>query len=126
MSWTSILLVFLGGGLGSVSRYLVAWLISQRFESVYSIGTLTVNIVGSLLLGLVVGGLSKYQLTNHHLSYLLAIGFCGGFTTFSTFSYENALLLKAGQYGPFALYAGGSLILGIGALMLGLLLTKWV
>ncbi len=126
MSWTSVFLVFLGGGLGSACRYLLAWSIGQRFESVYSLGTFSVNILGSLLLGILVGVLTKYQMANHHLSYLLAIGFCGGFTTFSTFSYENSLLLKAGQFGPFAMYAGGSLVLGIAFLMVGLWLAKWV
>jgi CrcB protein len=121
----SILLVFLGGGLGSVCRYLVTVFVKAQVDSKFNfLSTLTVNILGSLLIGFLLGWLMKSEGESSNLQLLLAVGFCGGFTTFSTFSSENLTLLKSDLYLEFLLYALGSLVLGILAVFLGFMITK--
>ena len=117
------LLVFIGGGFGSVLRYgMGRWLNSA--QSTFPYGTLLSNIIGSLLIGFILGYLSKSSGMTQSQSLLLATGFCGGFTTFSAFSYENQLFLKSGDYISFMLYTLGSIVLGLLAVFLGLYLSK--
>ncbi|MBZ9787669.1 fluoride efflux transporter CrcB [Psychroflexus sp. CAK57W] len=121
----SALLVFLGGGLGSLVRYWVALFVNQQLDSKLNLyGTLTVNIVGSLLIGLLMGWLLKSETPYPNLQLLVIVGFCGGFTTFSTFSAENLDLLKNNFYIEFLLYGLGSLLLGILAVFLGVLIMR--
>lgn len=119
----SFLLVFLGGGLGSLFRYLV-----YRFTAHWSLNfpfaTLSVNILGSFLLGVILGLTFRNVQLSNHIILFLTTGFCGGFTTFSTFAYENQALLRTGDYFNFAIYSFGSLLLGILAVILGLYLTR--
>jgi len=117
------LLVFLGGGLGSVARY---WL-SVKFnniENALPFGTLLANILGSLLIGLFFGYTVRSGVLSENHSLLLATGFCGGFTTFSTFAYENHLYLKNGDYFALLPYLAITFILGIAAVFFGLYLSK--
>lgn len=117
------LLIFLGGGLGSVLRFGV-YKFMQHLGYSFVYGTFAVNIIGSLILGFLLGySLKEIQLPGNLLLFL-ATGFCGGFTTFSTFSAENQEFLRSGDYLSFSLYALGSLILGIIAVSVGLLLSK--
>lgn len=121
----SALLVFLGGGLGSLVRYWVALFVNQQLDSKLNLyGTFTVNIVGSLLIGLLMGWLLKSETPHPNLQLLVIVGFCGGFTTFSTFSAENLDLLKNNFYIEFLLYGLGSLLLGILAVFLGVLIMR--
>ena len=115
----NILFVALGGAVGSVGRYLV----SKSLEGSFPWGTLTVNIVGSLLIGFLTGLVSK-GIVSPELKLLLVTGFCGGFTTFSTFSNESFQMLKAGDALLAALYIGGSVALGIFAVFLGTVLAE--
>jgi CrcB protein len=118
------LLVFLGGGLGSMLRYAIgSWMAHSKAG--VPLGTMTVNVVGSLLIGLVLGWALKFPSTSPTLVLLLATGFCGGFTTFSAFAFENYELLKNGNYLYFGMYTGLSLALGILAVLIGIWLTRY-
>lgn len=117
------LLVFLGGGFGSVLRYLVSKPLNSISQNFF-IGTFTVNILGCLIIGLVLGFSAKGDILSENNSLLLATGFCGGFTTFSAFAFEKHTFLKSGDYLNFAIYMMASIILGILSVVLGLWLTK--
>lgn len=117
-----VLLVFLGGGAGSVLRFLIS-----KNLNVYTslpLGTLLVNVIGSLLIGIFLGLGLRQEMLSPNATLLLATGFCGGFTTFSAFSYENQALLKAGDYLNFGIYSAGSIFLGIAAVLAGLWLSR--
>ena len=121
----ALLMVFLGGGLGSVLRYAISKYLNLLPVSL-PLGTLTVNVFGSLLLGLFLGIALKGGQLSNNLILFLATGFCGGFTTFSTFAFENQEFLKAGDYFHFSVYTLGSLIAGFTSIFIGLYLSKLV
>lgn len=118
-----ILIVFLGGGLGSISRYLISQLVYAQFNTNFPLGTFTVNILGCFFIGVIMALNEKYQLDNTWV-LLLSTGFCGGFTTFSTFSYENNLLLRSGDYLGLMAYTILSLLWGFAGTILGLFIIK--
>ncbi|MFD1293486.1 fluoride efflux transporter CrcB [Lutibacter holmesii] len=119
------LLVFVGGGLGSVVRYLLGkWL--NNMETSIPYGTMLANILGSLIIGMVFGYLSKTSNLSHATTLFLVTGFCGGFTTFAAFAYENHLFLKSGDYLSFLPYTFGTLLLGFVAVFLGFYISKIV
>lgn len=119
------LLVFIGGGLGSVLRYLIGRQFVNVSSSLFPLGTLTVNVLGSFLIGIILGELLKTHSSNASLYLLFATGFCGGFTTFSAFAFENFELLKSGNTSGFLLYSFGSLLLGTLAVFGGIWLSKF-
>ena len=117
-----LLLVFIGGGFGSTLRYVIGKYLNT--ETGFPWGTFTANILGSLLIGIILGVAAKNNTLSQNQTLLLATGFCGGFTTFSTFAYENHVFLKTGDFTSFALYTIGSFIVGFLAVFLGLFLAK--
>ena len=122
----TLLLVGLGGAIGSIFRYITHWLTSKYFQSSFPISTFLVNILGSLLIGLFIGYLGKYFPENHPLKFLLIIGFCGGFTTFSSFALENYNLLQNNNQITVYIYMATSIILTISAVGFGSYLSKYL
>lgn len=120
-----ILLVGIGGGTGSILRYLASYWISKNIPTSYfPLATFAVNISGCLLMGIFTGFSLKYLLFNNDLRYLLMAGFCGGYTTFSAFSAENIFLLEKGEFVTFATYLLVSIVLGLIAFYIGYQVTK--
>ena len=117
--------VALGGLIGAPCRFLVDRAVSGRIESDLPWGTLVINLTGSLLLGFLTG-----LALGHHLpavpKALLATGFCGAYTTFSTFTYETVRLLEDGRLGEAGVNVAGSVVVGFGAAAAGLALGMLV
>ena len=118
-----VLLVFLGGGIGSALRYAIGRIFNTSSAG-YPWRTFSVNIIGSLLIGVFMGIALKNNNLSENQTLLLVTGLCGGFTTFSAFAYENQQFLKEGDLTSFAIYTLGSLSLGILAVFLGLVISK--
>jgi CrcB protein len=120
-----VLLVFIGGGFGSVARYLLGKFLNNSDGGI-PLGTFAANILGSLLIGIILGLAAKNDTLTQSQTLLLATGFCGGFTTFSTFAYENYSFLKSGDFMAFALYAIASFAVGILAVFGGMYVSKLI
>ncbi|MDD2797337.1 MAG: fluoride efflux transporter CrcB [Bacteroidales bacterium] len=120
----TILLVGAGGAIGSILRYLTSVLVQSYFTMVFPFGTFVVNMVGSLAIGVIFGLFEKTTWMGHDWRIFLAVGVCGGFTTFSSFANENVTLLRGGLYFQFALYAAASLFFGILLAYFGFRLVK--
>ena len=122
------LFVAFGGGLGAWLRFLVGRAWSGALGPVragdFPYGTLTVNVLGSLLMGLLVGWLARYGGHGEGTRLFLAVGLLGGFTTFSSFSLDFVTILERGQPGLACFYAGLSVIAGFVSLFLGLILMR--
>lgn len=117
------LLVFLGGGFGSILRFLIGKTFNSYFQHFF-LGTFLVNIIGCLLIGVLFGISIKTNLLTQNQMLLLSTGFCGGFTTFSTFAFEKHSLLKSGELLHFSIYTISSIIIGILAVAFGLWVSK--
>ena len=120
----TLLLVGSGGFLGSISRFLTSRFLQNNFPSAFPFGTFFVNVSGCLLIGIIYGFSERSSLLTPGWKMFLAVGFCGGFTTFSTFANENLALLRDGDFFHFSLYTGLSIFLGIAATFLGVIITK--
>ena len=119
----NFLLVFIGGGFGSGLRYLIGKYLNSSLGG-FPIGTFTVNIIGSLLIGLILGYAAKENSLSQNQVLLLATGFCGGFTTFSAFANENFQLLKTGDIMQFSIYTISSIVVGLIAVFIGIYIAK--
>lgn len=122
----SILLVGFGGFIGSVARFLVSRYFQENVASVFPWGTFTVNIVGSLLIGIIYGISEKGELLNSDVRLFLAVGICGGFTTFSTLSNDAFLLLRQQEWLRFVVYPSLSFFVGLMAVYIGRFITKLI
>lgn len=120
----SLLLVGFGGGIGSIFRYLTTFYLAKYFPSKFPLGTFAVNLLGCFLIGLLAGYFEKNNLVNSDMKFLFVTGFCGGYTTFSAFGYENLNLFQSNNTLLAFSYIGASLIFGLLAVWLGLFLAK--
>ncbi len=120
----NLLLIGAGGFLGSVARYLVSRLNTQVEWLSIPVGTLLVNVLGSLLIGFLIGIAEKSTVMTLEMRMFLMVGLCGGFTTFSSFTGENLMLMRNGQFLPLFLYTGLSILLGFTAVYLGYMSTR--
>ncbi|MBN1950555.1 MAG: fluoride efflux transporter CrcB [Bacteroidales bacterium] len=124
MMLKQILYIGMGGFIGSVARYYVSKLNLHIDLLSIPVGTLIVNISGSLLIGFLIGISDRSTLLSPEARLFLMVGICGGFTTFSTFASENLMLIRNGQFMPAFIYTGLSLLLGFTAVYLGYVTSK--
>ena len=125
MKLTLVLWVGLGGALGSSMRYILSYLIQENSSSGFPFGTFSVNIIGCLLIGLLIGfSIHRPESLNEQSRFLLSTGFCGGFTTFSAFSAETFSLIDKGEITTALVYILLSIFMGLLATGLGILLVK--
>lgn len=119
----NLLLVGFGGFIGSTLRYLTYIFIDKRHSLSFPMSTFTVNIIGSLILGIIIG-LSLKDSVNENMRLFLAVGICGSYTTFSTFALENISLLSQKDLFVSFIYITASIVLGLGAALLGQMIVK--
>ena len=120
----TILLIGSGGFVGSVARYYISKIIQDSSFTSFPAGTLSINIIGSLIIGFFLGVALNYRSFTVEWRMILMVGFCGGFTTFSTFTSENLKLIQDGQFFYVFLYTGLSVFLGFSAVYLGYIISK--
>jgi len=115
----TLLLIGLGGFLGSISRFLIALGVSRYFQTILPMGTLVVNIIGCLLIGIIYSLAEQKNILSPEFRVFLGVGFCGGFTTYSSFAFEKFSLIKTGDFLILSIYIGASVFLGLIAVYLG-------
>lgn len=120
----AFLIVGLGSFFGGGSRYLTQQFLTKITSIPFPLGTLTVNILGSLIIGIIFGLSAKTNLISNELKLLLATGFCGGFTTFSSFSLETFTLFADGEYMYAFTYIGTTIFIGFAATYIGVQLIR--
>ncbi len=120
----NVILIGTGGFFGSVLRYGTNELVIKYLETNKPVGTFAVNIIGSFLIGVILGLFENGTLISHNWKLFLAVGFCGGFTTFSSFAVENLSMMQAEQFFTSILYISISILLGLSAVYLGFWIVK--
>jgi CrcB protein len=116
--------IAVGAAAGGVSRYYLASAIQQRMGASFPWGTLAINITGSLLLGFLIRYAMATPAISPEVRAMLTVGFCGGYTTFSSYSYETMVLIEDGEIGRAAMYSLGSVILALVATFAGFMLAR--
>ena len=120
----SLIFIGLGSFAGGILRYLTQQYLQKHFPSSFPLGTLAVNIIGCFVIGVVYGLSTKGNIISPEVRIFLVTGLCGGYTTFSSFAYENISLLQDGEFFYVSLYILLSVFLGFAATWLGILLIK--
>ena len=122
----TLLYIGIGGMFGSIARYLTGQFFNRYFTDPLPVGTLVVNIAGAFLIGVIIGMGERYRWFTEPWHFFLAVGFCGSFTTYSTFAYENYTLIKGGHLSTLVFYITISLVAGILLAWGGYVLSKWI
>jgi CrcB protein len=122
----SVLYVAIGSLIGGVARFLMQQYVQKKFFSAFPYGTLSVNLLGCFIIGMVYGLSNKGDILSPQARIFLATGICGGFTTFSSFIYENYSMLQDGEILNTFTYTFASLLVGLVATFLGILLIKYI
>ncbi|MBW8332824.1 MAG: fluoride efflux transporter CrcB [Prolixibacteraceae bacterium] len=122
----SIMIVGLGGFIGTVARFLISRYFQVNITSVFPWSTFVVNIVGCLLIGIIYGISEKGDFLSPEIRLFLTVGICGGFTTFSTFSNDAFLLIRQDEWFRFAIYTSLSFFLGLMAVYAGRFIIKFI
>lgn len=120
----TLFVIGLGGAIGSMLRYLTSVFVARFWENHFPLATFITNAIGCFLIGLFIGLLEKHQLTNSDLKWFLITGFCGGYTTFSAFGYENFNLFHNQNMTTAFTYIASSVIIGLIAVWFGLFVAK--
>jgi CrcB protein len=120
----TVLYIAIGGAIGSVLRYLTSVFVNKYWANQFPLATLITNILGCFIIGIFIGILEKNNLANSNLKWFLITGFCGGYTTFSTFGFENYSLFQSNNSLLAFGYITLSILLGIFAVWLGLFVSK--
>lgn len=123
---SSYILIFIGGGLGASLRYLMSMIFTNHLKINYPYGTFIINVLGSFLLGLILMSSLNKTGTGLKLNLFLTIGFTGGFTTFSTFTYEAINLINQGLILQSFSYIFLSIIFGILGIYMGISMAKFI
>jgi len=118
--------VAIGAALGGLARFYLAAVIQHRAGIDFPAGTLVINITGSFLIGFFLRYALQSAVIGPEMRIFLTTGFCGGYTTFSTFSYETITLLQDGEYGRASLYVGSSVAFALAATILGIAAANWL
>jgi len=118
--------VAIGAALGGLARFYLADVIQHRAGIDFPAGTLVINITGSFLIGFFLRYALQSAVIGPEMRIFLTTGFCGGYTTFSTFSYETITLLQDGEYGRASLYVGSSVAFALAATVLGIAAANWL
>jgi fluoride exporter len=121
-----VLLVAIGGAIGSVTRYLVGGWFANRFGPAFPYGTAVINVTGSFIIGLFLAFAQERVSLSPYWRLFFAVGFLGGYTTFSTFEYESVRLLQDGELLLGGVYLVGSVVAGIVATVSGIALGSWI
>lgn len=121
-----IVLVGMGGGTGSIFRYLTSVLTARYYANVFPMATFTANLIGCFLIGLFIGYIDRNHTLSPDYRFLLVTGFCGGYTTFSSFALENFNLFHSQNYFTLAAYILLSVVMGYIAVALGMYISKTV
>lgn len=125
MDGIKLLIIAFGGAIGSIARYLTVKFVDEKLNSFFPFGTITVNVVGSFLLGLIYMLAMRKAGLGENGRLFLGVGFCGGFTTFSAFALENFNLIQQKMTGTSALYISFSIVAAILALAAGVWISRF-
>lgn len=116
----TILLIGLSGGIGSILRFSATTLVTKYFKTLFPLATFSVNILGCLLIGLIIGMCEQKQIISHNMKIILISGFCGSFTTFSAFAHENIYMIQNHNIILAIIYIISSILLGLLAVWAGM------
>ena len=120
------MLVGTGGFIGSVMRFLIQYYMEKSMTTLFPWGTLIANVTGSFFIGIIFAIAEKGNLMNAEWRIFLAVGVCGGFTTFSSFAYNNFTMIRENAYTALLLNVSGNLLLGIFAVYAGIILIRLI